>query len=97
MKLLSELVADEEISALNFETAQDLYTRFWEYKQQIIRERLGRPVHWTQVVYTLCDYMHSRQTLSTPAVVVEEWSSDTDAMVSENILVLEKQTVLLLP
>ena len=91
LKLLSELVADEEISALNFETAQDLYTRFWEYKQMVIRERLGRPVHWTQVVYALCDYMHSRQTLSTPEVVVENWSSDTDAMVSENILVLENK------
>ena len=91
LKLLSELVADEEINALNFETAQDLYARFWEYKQKVIRERLGRPVQWTQVVYALCDYMHNRQTLSTPEVVVEDWSSDTDAMVSENILVLENQ------
>ena len=57
----------------------------------VIRERLGRPVHWTQVVYALCDYMHSRQTLSTPEVVAENWSSDTDAMVSENILVLENK------
>ena len=89
LKLLSELVADEVISALNFKTAQDLYTRFWKYKEQVIGQRLGRPVHWTQVVYALCDYMHSRQTLSAPEVVVEGWSSDTDAMVSENILVLE--------
>ena len=91
LKLLSELVEDEEISALNFETAQDLYTRFWGYKQKIIRARLGRPVHWTQVVYALCDYMHSSQTLSTSEVAVEHWSSDTDAMVSENILVLENK------
>ena len=91
LKLLSELAADEEINALNFETAQDLYARFWEYKQRVIRGRLGRPVQWTQVVYAMCDYMHNRQTLSTPEVVVEDWSSDTDAMVSENILVLENQ------
>ena len=89
LKLLSELVADEEIRALNFETSQDLYERFWQYKQMVIRERLGRPVQWTQVVYALCDSIHERQTLSTPEVVVEEWNSDTDAMVSENVLVLE--------
>ena len=79
LKLLSELVADEEIRALNFETAQDLYRRFWEYKQRVIRERLGRSVQWTQVVYALCDYMHEQQTLNTPEVVVEEWTGDTDA------------------
>ena len=91
LKLLSELVADEEIRALNFETAQDLYRRFWEYKQRVIRERLGRSVQWTQVVYALCDYMHEQQTLNTPEVVVEEWTGDTDAMVSENVLVVENK------
>ena len=91
LKLLTELVADEEIRALNFETAQDLYARFWQYKQGIIRERIGRPVQWTQVVYALCDHMHGRQTLNGSEVVVEEWSSDADAMVSENVLVLENK------
>lgn len=91
LKLLSELVADEEIRALNFQTAQDLYRRFWEYKQRFIRERLGRSVRWTRVVYALCDYMHDSQTLNAPEVVVEEWNGDTDAMVSENVLVLENK------
>ena len=91
LKLLSELVADVEICRLNFETAQDLYERFWEYKQQVIRERLGQPVQWTQVIYGLGDYMHERQTLSAPEVVVEEWTNDAKAMVSENVLVLENK------
>ena len=91
LKLLSELVADVEIRRLNFETAQDLYKRFWEYKQRVIRVRLGLPVQWTQVVYALCDYMHEHQVLNAPEVVVEEWSSDTSAMLSESVLVLENQ------
>ena len=91
LKLLSELVTDVEIRRLNFETAQDLYERFWIYKQQVIRERVGQPVKWTQVIYGLCDYMHERQTLSAPEVVVEQWSSDTNAMASENVLVLENK------
>ena len=89
--LLSELVGDEEIRALNFEKAQDLYERFWHFKQQAIENRIGRPVQWTRVVYALCDHMHQRQTLSTPEVVVEDWNSDAKAMVSENILVCENK------
>ena len=91
LKLLSELVPDEEIRALNFETAQDLYARFWRYKQRVIQKRLGRPVQWTQVVYALTDHMHEHQTLSAPEVTVEDWQSDAEAMVSENILVLENK------
>ena len=91
LKLLSELVEDEEIRALNFEKAQDLYERFWKYKQRVIRERTGRSVQWTQVVYVLCDNMHKRQTLSTPEVVVEDWNTDAEAMVSEHVLVLENR------
>ena len=89
LKLLSELVEDEEIRALNFEKAQDLYERFWQYKQRVIRERLGRQVQWTQVIYALCDDMHERQILSTPEFVVEEWNNDVEAMVSENVLARE--------
>ena len=91
LKLLSELAADVEIRSLNFETAQDLYERFWVHKQQVIRERIGQPVQWTQVIYGLCDYMHEHQILNAPEVVVEEWSSDTSAMVSENVLVLQNK------
>ncbi|MCY4090690.1 MAG: hypothetical protein OXF62_07720 [Caldilineaceae bacterium] len=91
LKLLSVLVEDEEIRALNFKTAQDLYARFWQNKQRAIERRLGRPVHWTQVIYALCDHMHDRQTLSASEVAVEEWNSDTEAMVSENVLVRENK------
>ena len=91
LKLLSELVTDVEIRRLNFKTSQDLYERFWEYKQQVIRERLGHSAQWTQVVYSLCDYMHEHQILSAPEVILEEWSRDTNAMVSENVLVLENK------
>ena len=87
LKLLSELEGDEKIRALNFEKAQDLYERFWQFKQQVIENRIGRPVQWTRVVYALCDHMHQRQTLSTPEVVVEDWNSDAKAMVSEHVLV----------
>ena len=89
LKLLSELVGDEEIRALNFEGAHDLYERFWQYKQEIIRYGRSHPVPWTHVIYALCDHMHKCQTLTTPEKVVEDWYSDVKAMASENVLVLE--------
>ena len=89
LKLLSELAAVEDIRALNFETALDLYRRFWQQKQQAIRERVGRQVQWAKVVYALCDYMHERQTLATPEYVLDEWNADAEAMASENVLVLD--------
>ena len=46
-------------------------------------------MQWTQVVYGLCDYMHEHQTLSAPEVVVEQWNSATNSMVSEHVLVRE--------
>ena len=91
LKLLSELAEDEEIRALNFKTAQDLYSRFWEYKQRVITERLGRQAQWTKIVYALCAHMHRQQTLSVPEVVVEEWAKDSVAMASENVLVVENR------
>ena len=87
--LLSDLVQDEEVSALNFESANDLYERFWLFKQRILGERLGRQIHWTQVIGTLCDYMHEYQVLTAPQDLVDEWDADATAMSSENVLVLD--------
>ena len=89
LKLLTDLAHDAEVRALNFESAQDLYSRYWQYKQQVLAGRLGQPVHWSRVINRLCDYMHERQTLSAPESIVDEWSSDASAMSSENVLVLD--------
>ena len=88
LKLLSEISEDATVDALSFETVQDLYDRFWKYKQQVLEhERLHRPAQWTKVIYALCDYMHQHQRLTSPEVIVEEWGIDADAMASENVLV----------
>lgn len=89
LKLLSELNVIEEIQALNFQTAQDLYASFWKYKQQVIYKRIGRPVQWMEVLETLCDYMHEHQTLVAPEALLDRWNSDADAMASEHVLVLD--------
>ena len=87
LKLLCDLPLEGGGGFLNFESAQDLYERFWRHKEQALRERLGRPPQWGKVINILCGHMHDSQTLSVPEVVVDQWIYDADAMLSENVLV----------
>ncbi|HAX79147.1 MAG TPA: hypothetical protein DCY88_25805 [Cyanobacteria bacterium UBA11372] len=88
LRLLAEVAADSRIDALSFKTVRDLYYHFWDYKQAVIeRDRLGRPVQWTCVIDALCKYMSHRQVLSAPEDIIDNWRSDTRAMVSEHVLI----------
>jgi hypothetical protein len=89
LSLLSELAMDVHADALNFETAKDLYDKFWKRKQALVRARLGRDLQWTQVMDALCDYMSERQTLSAPEVILDEYATDAGAMVSDHVLTWE--------
>ncbi|MBI4641385.1 MAG: hypothetical protein HY731_11865, partial [Candidatus Tectomicrobia bacterium] len=53
LNLLAEVAEDSTIDALDFKTAKDLYDRFWDRKQAVIRERLGRSIQWAHVVDVL--------------------------------------------
>ena len=87
LRLLSEISENTTIDALNFETARDLYRRYWDYK----RERLGRSVKWIRVIDTLCDYMSERQVLHMPEDVIDEYVNDAKAMASEHVLILDNK------
>ncbi|HKC63364.1 MAG TPA: hypothetical protein VKB86_06990 [Pyrinomonadaceae bacterium] len=89
LNLLSEVASDTQADALHFETAKDLYDKFWRRKQALVRARLGRDVRWVQVVDALCDYMSQQQSLSAPSYVLDEYEADAGAMVSEHVLTLE--------
>ena len=90
LKLLSDLPLDEDVRALNFASAQDLYAMFWKHKRQVLGQRLGKTVGWAKVINSLCGYMHEHQTLSAPEAIVDEWEADALAMSSENVLILDK-------
>jgi hypothetical protein len=91
LSLLAEIAASTSIDVLDFKTAKDLYDRFWDQKQMMIRMRLGRTVQWARVVDALCDYMSGRQILSAPVETVDECADDAKAMASEHILIQDGQ------
>lgn len=76
-----------------FNTVQDLYQRYWEHKQNVIKERIGRPVQWTPVIDLLCDELSRRQALSAPASLIDDvFRDDALAMTSAHVLVKENDT-----
>jgi hypothetical protein len=91
LSLLAEIAASTSIDVLDFQTAKDLYDRFWDYKQDVIRMRIGRSIQWTWVVDTLCDYMSDRQILSAPPNTVDDYGHDAQAMASEHVLIRDGQ------
>ena len=91
LKLLSEVAPSAGRDPLAFTTARELYSHFWEFKQDAISERLGRQVQWTAVLDALCDDMSRRQALSASTDVVDPYRQDARAMASERVLVADGQ------
>ena len=66
----------------------DLFDRFWIEGERRVYRRLGRKAAWTQVIDKLANWLSERQQLSAPRHVLDEFSSDAQAMASEHILSL---------
>lgn len=87
LSLLAEVIADQSVDSAAFQTSNDLYGRFWDYKQKVVQVRLGRPVAWTQTIDALCQYMSEREMLMAPGQILDAYRPDADAMVSEHVLI----------
>ena len=85
--LLAEIVKNSNAEVLNFKNANDLYKIYWKDKERKLRDRIGQPVKWIPVIRKLCDSMSQRQSVSAPKSILEEYPQDTDAMISENVLI----------
>ena len=74
-------------SGMGFGSVGQLYNAYWERKRQNLRGRLGRMAGWNNVVDALTDRMSAEQVLFAPKILVDDWSDDAEAMVSEHVLV----------
>lgn len=86
-----QLVAEVGVAgeSTGFRTVSDLYSAFWELKQDQVASRLNRSSRWTDVIDTLCDHMSERQILSAPRELLDELRDDARAMASENVIVFQ--------
>jgi hypothetical protein len=70
-----------------FKTVQDLYDQYWDRKQDLVKERLGRSPKWTEVISLLADKLSEDQTLTVPVDYLDMlYRDDARMMASENVL-----------
>ena len=92
LRLLAETREVSGIDSSGFQTAKDLYDRFWEYKRSVISVRLdGRAVQ--NVVNRVVSLMTQRQALSIPVSALDEYHEEVSVLASENILVRDGQRI----
>lgn len=89
LRLLAEVAEVSKANVLNFRTAKELYDKFWDEKKNVIHGRFGASEHWTDVIYTLCDYMSKNQGLSAPKERVDKYGKTAEWLASEHVLILE--------
>ena len=86
LRLLAETVSGSPYVPLGFQTATDLYDRFWDYKRAVLRSRVdSAQVH--HVVNLMADSMSRRQSLFVSVASLDDHEETVTLMVSENILV----------
>ena len=93
LKLLAESVSENPDESLGFQTATDLYNRFWEYKRAIMGSQGISLVQMQRIVNLMTDRIAERQVLFVPAALLDEYADTVSVMVSENILVRDGQRV----
>ena len=73
--------------SLSFTDTGQLYDAYWCRKVQNLKARIGRDAHWNEIIDSLTRRMSADQVLFAPKIIVDEWRSDAEAMVSEHVLV----------
>ena len=74
-----------------FNTEGELYDRYWDNKRQKLEERLKRESHWDHIIDALTVRMSEQQVLFAPKLVVDNWAKDAKAMISEHVLVEDRE------
>ena len=92
LKLLAESVSDNPDESLGFQTATDLYDRFWNYKRAVMRGRVDA-TQVQHIVNLMADGMSKRQALFVPVASLDDYEETVTVMVSENILVRDRSRV----
>ena len=86
LRLLAETVSGNPHESLGFQTAADLYDRFWEYKRAMLRSRVSA-AQLRHVVNQMAEHMSMRQALFVSVASLGDHDETVAMMVSENILV----------
>ncbi|MFA6309799.1 MAG: NACHT domain-containing protein, partial [Clostridia bacterium] len=78
-----------------FSTSTDLFNDYWDFKENAVRERIGKGAsQWTNVIDKLCGNITENQVLSVyENIVLDDFKETVRAMESEHVLVLEDKKI----
>src|SRR4030095_12150325 len=77
-------------SAPQFNGVQDLLGRYWTHKRQIVSDRLQGGDHCFEIIKTLVDRLSRDQTLSAPAIVLDQFNQrEVNLMASHNVIAFD--------
>ena len=92
LRLLEEALPDGDGNATGFQTAKDLFDKFWSHKLKVMHRRFD-PSHVEGVIDRMVKTMTERQALSVAAGLLDEYEDAVSSMVSENVLVRDGQRI----
>ena len=92
LRLLAETLPDSSGNLMGFQTAKDLFDRFWDYKLSVMRP-VADAARIQDVVDRMLKNMTERQTLSVAAGLLDEFENTLSVMVSGNVLVRDDKRV----
>jgi hypothetical protein len=88
LRLLTLVAAESGEQGLDFETANDLFDRFWEHKRQRVTQRMAPSVgRWAQLLEGICERMSREESLSIPRAALGEFADEIPILISEHVLV----------
>ena len=92
LRLLDEALPDGDGTSIGFQTAKDLFDKFWSHKLKVMHRRFD-PSHVECVIERMVKTMTERQALSVAAGLLDEYEDAISIMVSENVLVRDGQRI----
>ena len=92
LKIFTEIHSRREEGAeevFRFDTLKDLYDRYWDFKHQAAKERLGCDPKWGAAFDLFFQRAIHEQSLSAPMTRLDDLASDRAALVSEGVFIQE--------
>jgi hypothetical protein len=87
LALAAQIAAANDTGKKSSEPPDDLYSRFWKIKEEVIGSSLGPGNLWLEALEVLLDWMSANQALAAPAALLDRYSQEREAMVSNGVLV----------
>ena len=94
LRLLTLMAAESEKRGLHFDSARDLFDRFWEHKRQRIAQRAApRTIRWAETLEAICELMSEAESLSVARARLDRFADEIPMFISEHVLVEDAQRV----